>query len=102
MMGNTEKERFNVAYFSTLVVLMLQFGGVVWYASRMDSRIQNVEIHLERVDQKVSEEVQRTNPIIYESKYLKESFEELKHDVKGGFEEIKKDIKEVKSAIVKR
>lgn len=90
-MGNTEKERFNIAFFGTLVVLMLQFGGVVWYASRMDSRIQNVEIHLESVDKKVHAEIERTAPMIYESKYLRESLEELK-----------RDLKEIKQAVAKK
>lgn len=90
-MGNTDKERFGIAYVSTLVVLMLQFGGVVWYASRMDSRIQNLETHVESVDRRVQQEVERTSPMVYESKYLRESLEELK-----------RDMKELKVALVKK
>jgi 5-bromo-4-chloroindolyl phosphate hydrolysis protein len=82
MMGETERERFNVAYVSTLVVLLAQFGGVVWFASRMDSRMEALEVRYKELDVQVSAEVQKTSPLVFEFKYIREALDESKRDLK--------------------
>lgn len=81
-MGNTERERFNIAFISTLCVLLAQFGGVVWFASRMDSRMETLEKQYQQLDLQVSAEVQRTSPLIYEFKYIREALDESKQELK--------------------
>ena len=91
-MGETAQERFNIAFVSTLVVLMAQFGGVVWFASRMDSRMENLEERYRYLDLQVSAEVQKTSPLVYEFKYIRASLEEQKLALK----EIREFLKEKK------
>ena len=81
-MGETSQERFNIAFVSTLVVLLAQFGGVVWFASRMDARMETLEDRYRRLDVQVSSEKEKTSPLIYEFKYIRETLEESRRELK--------------------
>ena len=80
--GETAQDRFNFAYLSTLIVLLAQFGGVVWFASRMDSRMETLEDRYRRLDLQVTSEREKTSPLIYEFKFIREALDESRRELK--------------------
>jgi len=81
-MGQTSQDRFNTAFASMLIVLLAQFGGVVWFASRMDSRMENLEERWRHLDLQVAAEIQKTSPLVFEFKYIREALDESKKELK--------------------
>ena len=74
--------RFNVAYISVLSVLFVQFGGVVWYASELNSDVKELSDKVTKLEKNLTQETEKTAPIIYEFKHINMSLGELKQDIK--------------------
>lgn len=81
--------KFYLTIISVVITLFVQFGGVVWYASELNTKVVDLGTKVDRLEVGLKVETDRTTPIIFEYKHINEVLAELKLDIK----EIKKEVK---------
>ena len=82
--------RFNVAYISVLLALFIQFGGVVWYASALNTKVLDLGVKFDRLETTQKEDSSKASPIIYGYQNLVLVVNELRNDIKDLKKEYKK------------
>lgn len=74
--------RFNIAYISVIFGLFVQFTGVVWFASSMNSELVDLSVKVDKLEKNLAIETEKTAPILFEYKYISTQLTELKTDIK--------------------
>lgn len=71
-----------IGILTILLAMSVQFGGVVWFASSINGRVDQLSRDIEIVQKDIKEEREKTGPIIHQFHLFVQSLQEIKHDVR--------------------
>jgi uncharacterized membrane protein YfbV (UPF0208 family) len=85
----SERSVFNWQIVTVILALLVQFGGVVWVASRVTFQVERLSSDFHALKQEFKEEKVKTSPLNTHYLYIQKDIQDIKLDIA----EIKKRIK---------
>lgn len=80
---------FNWQIITVILALLVQFGGVVWVASRVTFQVESLSLDFHALKQEFKEEKNKMTPLNTQYLYIDRDIKEIKNDIS----EIKKRLK---------